>query len=310
MSQRGWSSSRQTVLESRLLDWIFERSDGFHAPMIVNALDDLECTSDDAEGLARTLRSQGLVKFNERMGGLTSSSVFLTDEGQQLARQQRDRSAAPRARAVASREALLDWLYTQKRSGRHSPVLTEMQSDPQGWFEGSQLTEEEIGDAGTHLKSLGLINGVSAWGTGVPRGEIEVEGEIVVEQFDSSLSEWAAGQRGSQQIVTNFHGPVSGQVGIGQVSQTQNVGVDPGALLALLADVRAAAVALDPGDQMYAGTYVDVIQAEASGGDPSPEVIKTSGERLKGIAGKAGNAGFSAAVSALVNGVTKMWFGG
>lgn len=75
--------------------------------------------------------------------------------------------------------------------------------------------------------------------------------------------------------MTSFNAPVSGQVGIGQVSQTQNVGVDPVALMALLADVRASATALDPGDQAYAGTYVDVIQAEASGGDPNPEVIKT-----------------------------------
>lgn len=119
--------------------------------------------------------------------------------------------------------------------------------------------------------------------------QLTSDGEDVVENYDGSLTAWVAGQRsGGQQFVTHFNTPVSGQVGIGQtVTQTQHQGFDDAeTLLRLVEDVREAASTVEPADQAYLLTYLDLVQAEATSEEPNRELMRRAGDRLKGIAGK------------------------
>ncbi len=304
MNDRGWTSRRDEALQLALLDWIYESTRGAAIPRL-SAFADAQpepLDSDALEAAVAALESSGLIRVNGGLGGLRSSSAQVTERGITVLRARRDRRSNAKARAVAAREALLDWLYQQKREGVHSPILERIKEDPRGHFEGDPFTDQEISDTGEHLKARGLIKGSGGWGAPVLSAAIEPLGEEVVENFDGSLTAWASAQRGGvEQFVTRFNAPVSGQVGIGtNVTQTQNQGFDAGTLLALVQDVRESAGDVPAAEQAYFLTYLDVIQAEATNPEPNIAVIESSGGRLKGIASKAGNAGLSASVGALV----------
>jgi hypothetical protein len=242
------------------------------------------------------------------MGGVRSWHATLTDRGITAVRARRERRGDPKARAIAARSALLDWFYLQKRNGGHFPVTEDVLKDPRGHFEGDPFTAQEVSDAGGYIKDKGLIKAIGAAGYPVLRGEIEPLGEDVVENHGGSITAWLTAQAtGGQQFVTHFNAEVSGQVGIGShVTQTQTQGFDAATLMALVEDVRQSATDVDPAHQQYLLTYLDVIQAEATNPEPDTGVIRSGGDRLKQIAGKVGNAGLTASVSALVQFIAKV----
>lgn len=309
MTYRGWTTSNDEILQIRLLDWIYDSTRESRIPTLDGFLDAVygQVDDDTLEGILASLGDQGLIDVTHTLGGIRASHATLTNRGVTDVRNRRERRGGHKARAIAAREALLDWFYVQKRNGRHSPVTDGILDDPRGHFEGESFTEREISDAGGYLKDKRLINAIGAMGHPALRGEIEPLGEDVVENHDGSITAWLTAQTsGGQQFVTHFNAEVSGQVGIGNtVNQTQNQGFDVATLIALVADVREFATEVDTGHQQYLLTYLDVIQAEATNPEPDEGVIRSGGDRLKQIASKAGNAGLTASVSALVQFIAK-----
>lgn len=311
MSERGWTASREQLLQIQLLDWTYDSTRGSLIPDVGEWIDSRQDGVDEAtaKGLIAGLETQGLVDVAATMGGIRSWGVRLTSRGEAVVRARHDRRTNASARATATREALLDWFYEQKRRGQDFPNVDDVRDDASGHFEGSPFTEKELDDAAGHLQDRGLIQGNGAWGRALIRGTITTAGEDVVENHDGSLAAWAISQRSGQQFVTHFNAPVHGQVGIGeQVTQTQHNprGIDAPTLLRLIEDVREAAMSVEQTDQAYLLTYLDVIQAEATSTEPNREILRGSGDRLKAIAGKAADAGLSASVGALVGFIAKM----
>lgn len=309
MTERGWTSSREVALQGALLDWVYEASKGDRTPALGTFTDETTGVDKEAlDGLVAALRSRDLITLNKRGGGPSSSTAYLTSAGRAAVRTRHERRSNTKARAIAAREALLDWYYEQKRRGGHFPVVDAFLEDVRGSFEGDPFTEKELDDAAGHLKDRGLLKAIGSAERAVLRAEITVEGEDVVENYDGSLAAWGNAQRsGGQQFVTHFNAPVSGQVGIGEnVTQTQHQGFDADTLLRLVEDVREAATAVEPAEQAYLLTYLDLVQAEATNEEPNRELMRGAGDRLKVIAAKAGNAGLSASVTTLVGFIAKV----
>lgn len=303
MTSRGWTASREEFLQGVLLEWVYESTRGSIVPDLGEFMEATEGVDEETlEGIVAALESRGWIQVTWMMGGLDSSSAQLTDIGRAVVRARLDRRNNWRERSVAAREALLDWFYDQKRRGVHHPVTKGFLSDTRGHFEGDPLTEQEFNDAARHLFDVGLVKGTRSAQRFLVRGEITTTGETVVEDYDGSLAPWRQSQRsGGQQITTHFHGPVSGQVGIGeQVTQTQHQGFDVDTVLRLIEDAREAAADVPAGEQALVYTYLDVLQAEVTAAEPNPVMVKGTGDRLKAIAAKVGDHGLAASIQALV----------
>lgn len=307
VSSQGWTASRDELLQINLLDWSYDNSRDGTLPDLGTYLDEHEGADDEStEAAMNALASARLVDTVITMGGLRNWGLAPSAEGSTALRARRDRRQNKSARAVAAREALLDWFYEQQRDGVHFAITTNVLNDPRGHFEGDPFTDQEIDDASAFLLDKGLVKSAGAsWGAAVLRGEITPLGEEVVENHEGSIRAWSSAQNGggAPQFVTHFNAPVSGQVGIGNsVTQTQTTtsGIDTTTLLALLADVREAASEIRESDRAYLLSYVDVIQAEATSPEPDPTMLERSGGRVKQLAAKVGDAGLSASVGALV----------
>lgn len=307
MTNNGWTSSRDELLRIELLDWAYERSQAEHSiPDVSDYLDEHEDVDEATlDAAIRTLDEHGLLEVAVAMGGIRNWSIAPSNAGTAEVRARRDRRQNHAARAVAARDALLDWMYAQKRDGVGSPIPTNILRDPRGHFEGDPFTEREIDDASAFLADRALLKAAAEGGDGVVlRGDITPSGEVVVEEHGSSVRAWAAAARGGggSHFVTHFNAPVHGQVGIGeQVNQAQTpTGINPDVLRAFLDDIRAAGADLEPVDQTYLFTYVDLVQAESSNPQPDRAMLSGSMDRIKSIAGKVGNAGLTASVGALV----------
>jgi hypothetical protein len=306
MRDRGWTASREELLQGTLLDWVYGTTKGNTVPRLGTFMDDTpDVDQDTLHGLVAALESRGLIQLNRGMG-ITASGAHLTAHGRTIVRQRQEPRSNVKERVAAAREALLDWFYEQKRVGTHFPITERLLDDPRGHFEGDPFTPHEVEHAAKHLSDRSLIKG--AGNAGLLRAEITTDGEDVVENYDGSLTGCAASQRsGGSQFVTHFNGPVTGQVGIGeQVTQTQHQGFNVEAVLRLIDDARDAAADVAPAEQALVFTYLDVLQAEVSAPDPNPVMVKGTGDRLKAIAAKAGNAGLSASVSTLVTFLLKV----
>lgn len=306
MNERGWTRSRDELLHDKILEWITTHSVGGLIPDLQGFLDtNREVTPDEVEAVVRTLEDEGLADVARTLGGIGSTAAAPTARGAALMRRIRDRRTDRRARAIAAREALLDWLYQQKRQGVAFPITTNVLLDPRGHFDGDPFTEDEISDAGTHLRDKDLLKASGAAGFPVLRAEITTTGEEVVETHDASLTAWQQ-NRGSngQQFVTHFNGPVSGQVGIGtQVTQTQNNGgLDPAAVKSLLDDLRDAVDTedIEPADKARILSYADVIQAEVTEAEPDKTLVEASAGRLRGLSSKIGNQVLTLSIGALL----------
>lgn len=304
MLERGWSASEDEVLSVRVLTWAHEKADGRTTPILGSFLPE-DASNEEARhlvDLAQVMADNGLVRIGGRLAGPIASSIDVTAAGLDELRRHAETAGNPKARAVGCREALLDWLYVQKRAGAHMPNVDGFLQDPRSWFHGSQFTDQEVQDAGEHLAHRAFIGTTGALGRPVIRALIEALGEQVVEEFDGSLARWSAAERrGGSQFVTHFHGDVTGQVGVGEsVVQTQNNGIDGELVARLLNEVREAALRLPIGDQAYFLTYVDVLQAEASTPSPDRSLLQGSLDRLKALSAKAGDAALSGAVGALI----------
>lgn len=304
---RGWSSDPSALPRALLLTWIHERQATSAAePEIADFVEEQhQYTCSDIEDMIAVLERDGLVHVTHMGGGLMASSITLTPEGIASVKQLHHGRSDAKRRTRAAREALLDWLYAQQRAGVNFPALQAFRNDCRAWVDGCLLEESEIDDAAIHLRDRALVRAQVAWGDHVIRARIEAIGEQVVEDFDGSITSWSQSQRatdGPASIETHFHGEVSGQIGIGDtVVQHQQQGLGSDSLARLLDEVRDAAAAVPDGDRDLVMTYVNLIEVEAMIEEPSPQMVRGAGERLALLAGKIGNAGLIATVTALVN---------
>lgn len=102
------------------------------------------------EGLVAALESRGLIHLSGSMGGTAAAGAMLTDIGRTAvrARQGRrppeasrdERRSNPKPRAIAARDALLDWCYTMKRHGHSYATIDGFLGDVRGHFEGDRFT--------------------------------------------------------------------------------------------------------------------------------------------------------------------------
>lgn len=192
MTNNGWTSSRDELLRIELLDWAYDGSHAGHAvPDVSDYLDEHKDVDEAVlDAAIRILEEHGLLEVAESIGGIKKWSIAPSNAGIAEVRARRDRRQNQAARAMAARDALLDWMYAQKRAGVGSPIPTNVLKDPRGHFEGDPFTEREVYDASAFLADKALI-GASAKGGGgvVLRGDITPSGETVVEESTAPRSE-------------------------------------------------------------------------------------------------------------------------
>jgi hypothetical protein len=299
-SERGWTSSRGVLTQIWLLEWIDDSSRDGYLPSITDFQSVRPVTEDDLADAAGALETAGLIEVHAGMGGLSSSSARTTGLGHLEVMRLREGRADQRRRRVAVRDALLDWFYEQKNSGAHFPVLDDFAGSTRAHLDGETFTKSEIDAAAERRKAWDYIKALGSWGSPVDRAEIASPGADVVEDFDGSITAAKAAATRGPTIVTHFNGPVTGMVGIGEVTQTQNAGMDLPGLAKLLDDVRMQAQALPAGDQAIALTFADTIEAEFTAADPDPGIVQKMFQRLQAVAHLVGNDGFTGAVEAAV----------
>lgn len=115
MDDQAWTASASDLLEIRFLEWVasYEPS-GLIPGAMAFYPDEDAVTPDEREALVsvvKDLRDRGLVDGNTRLGGSSTFGAMLTPAGRRLLGDRQERRGSRRARSIAARDALLDWLY-------------------------------------------------------------------------------------------------------------------------------------------------------------------------------------------------------
>lgn len=303
MDERGWTREESTLTKIRFLDWVAEYQPTGRIPGAVTFLGDPETVDPGARDefieMLRSLHAEGLINDGRSLAGWSAAHATLTHRGLREVHARRERRNDDVARAVASRDAMLDWLYASKRADRH-PNIDEFYLDPRAHFEGEPFSEAEGNAASNHLKSRGLIKGGGSWGGGVPRPEITSDGGTVVEQA-GSLAAWDARQSsGAPNVSATYSGTFHGPVATGQdVTQTQNVGADLAQLSALISVVREQLNELPENEISGADAYLTMIEAAAAEEEPNRKALEVAGRGLANLGDKASGALVGASIRTL-----------
>jgi len=283
-----WDLTPAELSVLSLLDFLFEHEDGdTPAPIDNFPLRNQPIWPD-------VLREAEALQYVSSMRGMQVQRYpRLTYQGQARVEEVRRLRADRTARRRACRTALLRWLYDGD-TGHAIPQEQFRTADPPRLFYGVPFTDAEVSAASDYLASSGFVS--RDWGTGTV--ELTAAGIDCVEQDDGDPASYSP--HAGHTFHTHFHGPISGQVGVGtDINQTQHQGIDGATLERLLGDVREAAETIDPTEAAFLLAYVDTLRAEAAAEQPDPVLIKASTTRLKQIAAKVGNPALSASVSAL-----------
>lgn len=300
MEERGWTADLNELIRVLLLGWVHDHGRGSQLPALGDFLDGREFSEPEVEAAAEILAGEGLIAHHATLAGPMASSVQPTTHGTQVVLRRRHLAQDPKARALGCREALLDWLYAEKRRGTEMAIVQRFSRDTRSWFNGVQFTEQDVQDAGAHLGARGLLHAVGPSGMPVIRARIEASGEQVVEDVDGRLSGWPRAAGGAVTYQQNIYGHISGQVAQGAtITQTQEI-LGAEAFEKLILDVRAAASGLPPAEQREVVKYVDLVECEIAEQVPDTELVKVSSERLRSIAARIGDEGLSAAIQALL----------
>ena len=302
---QGWGPTPSEVLHIRLLDWIYEQTagDASGIPGLRDFADDGEVPLDFVDRSTLALEGQGLVRLGPaRLSG--HRTVFITEAGRRAVEERDRRRKDPAVRRRACRDAFLSWLARQVDPRPYSdtvPVANFLDAD-ESIYEGERFSVADLEAATEYLYSKGLIDGTQvAELRGVFDARLLPSGMDCIDNHEGSVSDCIARSHASgTSFTTHFNAPVTGQVGIGEhVQQAQHKGIDGATLERLLADVREAAVSIDPDEAAYLLTYLDTVRAEAVADQPDPALIQGSSNRLKQISAKVGNPALSASVSTL-----------
>jgi hypothetical protein len=276
-SRRGWTGSRLELAEIQLLDRVQQATRDGEAPTLHAYAKDLaEGDWDVVRTAADNLEAEGLINGNQSLVG--SLSPVLTPAGKTLVLQRAERRKNPRKRAIACRDAILDWLYS------HNPANFEwFSNDPRAKFEGETFTQDEITATCSDLIDKRYITGQIAL---APRRaivrDITAIGKTIVESYDSSITAYENRNNGGSMInITGDH--FSGQLSIGdnnQQTQTNN-GVAGSELAELMQAVVDAAKGTEVEDRV--NKLIMALQLEADEEQPDRPTIEKTLDRLKAI---------------------------
>jgi hypothetical protein len=104
MRDRGWTASREELLQGTLLDWVYETTKGNTVPRLGTFMDDdPDVDQHTLHGLVAALESRGLIQLNRGMG-ITASGAHLTAHGRTIVRQRQERRGNVKERVAAARE--------------------------------------------------------------------------------------------------------------------------------------------------------------------------------------------------------------
>lgn len=298
-----WTADAHQVTALQLLTWLDGATTGGQsrkAREFVDAGTVFTVEDDDLDTMLRTLRAAELVHLDSRMSKPAGGFVDITADGRTLVRQVESQQRDAMARESACEEALLDWVAAISSGGsRDTGDWSGFLSDPRSFFYGDQFSNDEIGSAIWSLKEEDYVTGLGVSGYPyVLRARLSAKGKQVARRrrgIQSTLQDDVA----TQHFTTNFHGPMSGQIAVGNhTTQSQGTLLSAAEFGALLDTVREAADGLPGGDRERALTYVDVIQAEA--GEDDRTMSDGAISKLTAIAKTAGSTALTTAVQTYV----------
>ncbi len=302
MRAPGWTISERDITRLTMLDWVEESTKGNRIPSIAEFVDahrPFNADKDTTLSILGSLEADGLVRTQNSLAGGLTAHVMLTARGREDVADRVERRRDRPLRRRACREALLHWVAQQTDDGKKSPVLDHFLQAPQGNFEGIPFGVDEMHDASRYLRDKGFLAGGASFGGGVARPSLTCEGEEVVEEYNGSLRAYERAHLPTGQRTTHFHGDVHGQVAVGDhATQTQQLG-SRDQVLALVQAVREAAATLPVSDAGAALAYAGVVEAEITSNASDPNLAVGALDRLKRVAGTAGDTAFKAAVVAL-----------
>lgn len=291
---RGWSPSELELIKIQLLDLAIENCTDGSIPLLSDYADDL---TDDPRLLGNAVKAlvaDGLVVADERLAGIVG--VVPTDHGEITAAQRSELRKDRRLRSRACREAVLDWLY-----GQNHPVVTAFKGDTRAHYLGEAFTDDEIRSATRDLRDKGLVKGTVMASGWVLRPNITVQGKVVVEDFDSSISTYEGNGTAtpSGSTTVNISGEnLNGVFTFGDnATITQNNGTSGSELTSLLARIIEAARGTN--EEATVNRLVTKIQLEADDDEPDETVVTKAVERLEAVATQATS-------NALVHSITQL----
>lgn len=204
------------------------------------------------------------------------------------------------SRADDVRTAVLRWLSSD---GDRQPNPEEFMSSAGGILAGTQVTTDETLAAVRNLVAHSLISGVSVNELDYPlRIHLTDLGRIVVDDYDSDVSQWLKHQGGGSDRsihVTNARQVAINSTGVAQIDRSQWVDFDIGGLVSAAHAVRSLLPQLDlsADDVDQARDAADEIVDGAQGGNIDPSRLVEVGQRLLPILGRAGTTVAGAALA-------------
>lgn len=301
MNERGWTTRESDLLAIRFMDWIDTYQASGRIPAAITFYPDDELTPAQSEALKETitdLRSRGLIDGQDMLAGPLMFGAMLTAYGTEMLRARQQRRRSKRARLIAARDALLDWLYENSDERGQAEEFEQFAGTTSGHFEGEPFTVPEIIAAATFLHDTGFVEGVKVWSEWpvikpalTPKGLSAVEAERYTAEPDTPMGDTFS---------MSFSGDNNGQIAQGHSArQQQSVGVDAVTLSGFVAEISAALSALSERDQGAGEAYLDLIEAEAAADEPNTGVIAAALRGLRSLSDKVSTAAVGVGVGAL-----------
>jgi hypothetical protein len=291
----GWTSSKLELTKIQLLDRVHQATADGEVPGLYSYARDLADDWETVQSAADTLVTEGLTKDDGPLGG--GSSLYLTPAGTTAMLERRERRSDRRRRAVACRDALLDWSY-----GRNARDIGEFAGDVRAHFEGEPFTREEIIDAARDLMEREYLTGRESLVPHTVIGpQITAKGKAVIEHYDSSIASYENRSQpaaGGQTVIKIKTGRVTGQISVGDNNRlSQKTGAHAGELTELIAAVIDAAKGTPEEDRV--GNVMAQLELEADRDEPDPTIIGKMLDRAQDIADDTINEGLKGALKKL-----------
>ncbi|MEU1647236.1 hypothetical protein [Micromonospora zamorensis] len=293
-----------------LLEWLYNYRGGQPGamPAVVDFLDGEpdEHTEELWRGTLRGLKRDGLIILAESYG-FGGVSALITDRGRAAVEAwrkhqgaereaQERRRADPALRRAASANGLLRWAYEQDPDGTKWLYVDQFLSSAHSFYEGQRLPENLVRRAALNLQENELVRG--------DKGVAETEGPIVVQittlgqdciESGGDVASYLRQRHERATNITNFHGPVSGNVtwDSTHVTQTASTTGMAGDELAVLVRAIAEAVpvlGLSEEQQAAVRRNVEVIEGELGQQQPDQQVVKTLLRRTLDLVGSTANS--------------------
>lgn len=299
----GWTDSLLELLKIQVLDHLAQDT-----KERIRVEDLASSPTNDPELLDTALRalvSDGLLnKMDRSLGDRGVGPVRINGQGSALIQQRRERRSNRKLRAVACRDALLDWCYEEDH-----PNIDDFDINVRSFFEGDPFTPEEFHSASRDLKDKGLISGTGAMGAGIIRPQITAIGKTVVETYNSSISDWENRSATPKPSNTfNFQGSTfSGQMSVGDSNQmNQTTGISTSELAQLVQAVLGAAEGTE--QQPKVNNLIAQLQLEAAEEEPDSAIVSKTLDRLETVATQSASGALVEATRQLID-FTLRWAG-